>query len=266
MRNKSVHYWINVLQIHKFKKITTSDHLSLRERRVIPLTKNVDSWTWRDVSVGEAYIHFAGQRCVFFPVLVRDSEIFTGWMRAWAFRKINKLFTRDVSVVGLKGDVNITGGKLCDDTFDHSSVSLQYIWEKSPDLHWWTCNFSFWRIMTGNKAMLVFLDLSLSKHSWFIFCLFLLLETTMVSSADGKHLCSALHLRSFIFFHWRKETVRMLIIWVEFVAWFTWLLEWGLLSNSQVTLASKTVWTTQVAFTSAAAIIAVLKLGISTWM
>ncbi|KAF3700312.1 hypothetical protein EXN66_Car015999 [Channa argus] len=56
-------------------------------------------------------------------------------MRAWGFREVNIQFFRDVRIVGLKGDVEVTGGELCNITDEHNTVSLQQIWERSPDLH-----------------------------------------------------------------------------------------------------------------------------------
>ena len=135
---------------------TTSYQLSLRERRIIPLTRNIANGSWLGFGAGDAEIHCAGETSGIIPVVLGDSEVFTDWMRAWGFRKINKLFIRDVNIVGLKSDVDITGGELCDVTFKHSSVAFQYIWEKSPDLHWWMCNWRPWRIITRNKANVLF--------------------------------------------------------------------------------------------------------------
>lgn len=124
-----------------------------RTERETPLTKNIASGVWLEAA-GETLIHFAGETCVSLPVVWRDSEASTDWMEAWGFRKINILFVRDVNTVGLKGDVEVTGGELCDVTLQHSTVSLQQIWERSPDLHWWSCNCRRWMIQKENKEEL----------------------------------------------------------------------------------------------------------------
>lgn len=40
-------------------------------------------------------------------------------------RQINILFLREINPIGLKGDVEVTGGELCDGTLQHSTVSIQ---------------------------------------------------------------------------------------------------------------------------------------------
>ncbi len=235
------------------------------ERRVTPLTKYIACGVWLKVA-GEALIHFAGETCVVLPVTWGDSEASTDWMEAWGFRKINILFVRNINPVGLKGDVEVTGGELCDVTLQHSTVPLQQIWERSPDPHWWSCKCRRWRITTGKKSQCILLGPLLSQDVWLSCCMIILPATFTVLSVDEKHLCSALHVINLSCFHWLEETVTSLIIWVVFAACFTLLLGVSLPSISQITLASKTVWTKHVAFTSDAAIITVLKLGISTWM
>ena len=69
--------------------------------------------------------NLAGETCVILPVLLRGSEASTDGVWAWGFGKINILFVRDVNTVGLKGDVEITGGESCDITLQHSAVSFQ---------------------------------------------------------------------------------------------------------------------------------------------
>lgn len=91
----------------------------------------------------------------------------------------------------------------------------------------------------------------------------ILLETSTVSSVDGKQRCSALHIKSFIFFHWLKETVRVLVKWVVFLVWVPLSPEEEFPTISQVTSALNRVWTKHVAVTSDVAFITALKLGIS---
>lgn len=40
-------------------------------------------------------------------------------------RQIYILFLREINPIGLKGDVEVTGGELCDGTLQHSTVSIQ---------------------------------------------------------------------------------------------------------------------------------------------
>lgn len=40
-------------------------------------------------------------------------------------RQISILFLREINPIGLKGDVEVTGGELCDGTLQHSTVSIQ---------------------------------------------------------------------------------------------------------------------------------------------
>ncbi len=196
-------------------------------------------------------------------MLWRNSEAPTDWTEAWGFRKINILFLRDLNIVGLKGDIQVTGGELCDITLQHSTVSLQQIWKRSSDLHRWSCNFRSWMLQKQSKCLS---HHSLWQNIWFSFYTVLLPATFTVLSVDEKHSCLALHVMNFTCSHWPLETVTLLIIWVAFLSRVTVLLGKTVPSISQVTLASKTVRTKHVAFTSDAAIITVLKLGTSTWM
>lgn len=119
------------------------------------LTKNVACGVGLR-GAGEALIHFAAETCVFLPVSWRNSEVWTDWMDTWSLRKMKIVFVKDVPAVGLKCDAQVTGGELCDHTLQHSSVSLQHIWERSPDLNQWSCSCRFWTTQMEKKLRFSF--------------------------------------------------------------------------------------------------------------
>lgn len=106
-----------------------------------------------------------------------------------------------------------------------------------------------------------------SHGSWCSYCKVAPPATFTVLSVAEKHLCSALHVKLFSFFQLCEETVIVLVIWVVFLLRLPVFPCGGDPSISQVTVASKTVWTKHVAVTSESSVtfsMTLWKLGMST--